>query len=288
MSNYYRRNADQDIRDLERRFNAGDITVLPRLVAYRTRHDMLTVGFLTRVPQAFHYMPEEIQQFFIAGGFRPPRRQLISSDDYCEPCLVPEHEACSMTEGCPCCEDTAHQIGVSLSQPAQPTFEEAQETGEIWECINCARDDLWVGNQDEEWVLLTEATADITNAHGMGGSAGEGICDECLGQAGIDLDEDIDAGLIAAQDAGEVWECISCSRSDLWEGNQNEVWALLTEASAAITEAKISRGSAGEAICGECAFGEAGLDLEEVVQEELEDYCMECGEMHDDCYCEEN
>lgn len=25
---------------------------------------------------------------------------------YCETCQVPEHDTCSMTDGCPCCEDT--------------------------------------------------------------------------------------------------------------------------------------------------------------------------------------
>lgn len=25
---------------------------------------------------------------------------------YCPACLVPEHDTCSLTPGCPCCDDT--------------------------------------------------------------------------------------------------------------------------------------------------------------------------------------
>lgn len=29
---------------------------------------------------------------------------------YCETCKVPAHDTCSMTAGCPCCDDTADGI----------------------------------------------------------------------------------------------------------------------------------------------------------------------------------
>lgn len=29
--------------------------------------------------------------------------------DYCKECRVPEHDTCSMTDGCPCCEQTKQQ-----------------------------------------------------------------------------------------------------------------------------------------------------------------------------------
>lgn len=34
----------------------------------------------------------------------------ITPDERCELCRVPEHDACSMTDGCPCCEDTKRQL----------------------------------------------------------------------------------------------------------------------------------------------------------------------------------
>jgi len=30
-------------------------------------------------------------------------------DSYCQTCLVPEHDTCSMTDGCPCCDETKLQ-----------------------------------------------------------------------------------------------------------------------------------------------------------------------------------
>jgi hypothetical protein len=98
-------------------------------------------------------------------------------------------------------------------------------------------------------------------------------------------EEEEDEALRAAQDAGEVWGCCNCGRDDLYVGNQDEIWALLTPAAAAVTDAKISSGAGGEAMCEECLL-EAGLDLDEAVQDELEDYCSTCGEMEQDCYCQ--
>ena len=34
----------------------------------------------------------------------------IERDERCETCQVPDHDVCSMTDGCPCCEDTKQQV----------------------------------------------------------------------------------------------------------------------------------------------------------------------------------
>lgn len=189
MRNYYRRNADEDGRDLERQFFEGDQTVLPQLVVYKARTGGLTIPFLIEVPQAFHYMPELYKKFFIQGGFRPPPLYPVSHS-------YEDHD-----------------------------YEEEEEE-----------------------------------------------------------EEEIDEDLLAAQEEGSFWGCVSCGREDLWEGNRGETWDILTAASAAVTTAKLSRGDEGDAICDDCA-NEAGLDLDLVVQEDLEDYCASCGEMEQDCYC---
>ena len=33
-------------------------------------------------------------------------KQILAAGRYCDKCRVPGHDACSMTEGCPCCENT--------------------------------------------------------------------------------------------------------------------------------------------------------------------------------------
>jgi len=79
--------------------------------------------------------------------------------------------------------------------------------------------------------------------------------------------------------------CASCSE-ELFADDQGETWALLSNAAAIITEHQLSRGEGGQAMCENCLL-EAGLDLEEAVQNELPDYCSKCGEPNSDCACDE-
>jgi hypothetical protein len=217
MYNRYRRNADEDIRELERAFYSGNVTVFERLIGNYIRSETFPLAFLLQNPEAFDLLPPAWQEQLrnITGAPHP------SITGYCPPCQIPEHETCTLTPGCPCCEDT--MLTAELYGP--PEVEE----------------------EDDE--------------------------------------EEEDAELLAAQEAGENWSCANCERDDLYEGNQGEEWALLTEAAAIIVEEKIGRGEGGQAMCESC-LNEAGLDLEEAVQDELEGYCPDCGETEDDCVCE--
>ena len=33
-------------------------------------------------------------------------------EEYCEACKLPEHDICSNTYGCPCCEETMQHVGL--------------------------------------------------------------------------------------------------------------------------------------------------------------------------------
>lgn len=98
-------------------------------------------------------------------------------------------------------------------------------------------------------------------------------------------DEDEDEEHAAEYEAGEFWDCCSCGEEPFFADTQGETWALLGEAGAAVATAKLGRGDAGQALCENCVI-EAGLDLEQAAQDVLEDFCEECGEEEDDCYCE--
>jgi len=90
MNYYYRRNADEEDRDLERRFHAGDITLLPQLVAHKVRTDTLTVSFMLQFPQAFHYLPQNMQEALANMG-HAPLQQSLTEDGYCQTCTIPDH-----------------------------------------------------------------------------------------------------------------------------------------------------------------------------------------------------
>lgn len=220
MGMYYRRNADDDIRELERLFYQGDPEALPRLVAAHVRAGSMSLNFLIQHPEAFQYLPVEWQQTLgvMTGAIEAPAAQQFAQGALalqeevegalCDVCQLSEHDMCPMVAGCPCCQDTAE-------------------------------------NSDED-----------------------------------DEDEDEDE---EERDEGDAYECVNCGDS-YWADTENDDWAILTEASAAVTNAQIGRGEAGRAMCEDC-LNQAGLDLEEAVQETLEDYCMDCGEPIDDCSC---
>jgi len=194
----YRRNADDNIRDLERAYHAGDHTVLEALVRAYLRAGSLSVSFLVEHPEIFAFLPEEWQRSL--GQHTPPPTPFDEDEDL----LVSEDLLAS--------------------------------------------DALYA--QDEE-----------------------------------DDEEEEEDPHAAERDEGAFWECANCS-DELFADDENEEWAILSEAAAVITTHKIARGDGGQAVCESC-LNEAGLDLEEAVQNELPDYCNECGENEDDCECEE-
>jgi len=98
--------------------------------------------------------------------------------------------------------------------------------------------------------------------------------------------EDEEEGEHAAEyEAGEYWDCANCGEEPLFAATEGGNWAILGEAAAAITNAQLGRGEPGQAMCEDCLL-QAGLDLEEAVQDELEGYCEECGELEEDCTCD--
>jgi hypothetical protein len=193
----YRRNSDEDIRDLERRFQAhSGQQELQALVAAYIRANSFSLFFLLEHPEAFEFLPEDIRDRII-------------------------EIACNSEEAVP------------------------DDSVELFE----TEDYLEEEEDDED-----------------------------------DTDEE-DPALEAARASGEVWECASCGDDDFYEGNQGEEWQLLSEEAAQITNAKIGRGEEGAAMCEEC-LSQAGLDLEQAASDDLSDeFCLECGETHDECTC---
>jgi hypothetical protein len=207
----YRRNADETIRDLERAFYSGNTTVFDRLVSAYIRAGILPVSFLVEYPTAFPLLPREWQQAlweqahtYMTGNPPPPSEPPpMPFDQICDICLIEGHSNCSLTPGCPCCEDTIAQLQadeVALAPP-EPYFDdeeeeeeeeddhaEERERGEFWECASCG-EDCFADGQGETWALLTEASAAITTAKIGRGDAGQAMCDECLSQADLDVEE---------------------------------------------------------------------------------------------------
>jgi len=225
----YRRNSDDDLRILEREFYAGNTTVFARLVSAYVRSAALSVAFLVQYPEAFELLPTEWQEALCRSCNDGV------SDSRCPECRVEDHGTCSLTPGCPCCEDTMQGI---------EDFHEEQDTHQ---------------------------------------AALDHILDNSAEPDEEDEDDDED------DDESGLYECAACGNT-FSEDTQNEEWAILTDASSAITTAQTGRGDEGQAMCEGC-LNQAGLDLEDAVQEELEDYCggtepfEGCGQENDDCTC---
>jgi len=215
----YRRNADENIRELERRYHAGDPEMLEPLVRAYLRSGNLSVPFLVEHPEIFAFLPEDWQYTLWQMSRTPPRLADPGRPDYCWHCLSNEgnEHQCPGVLRCPCCEI-----------PDGPLPQNIEDY-----------DEYDIENEEDE--------------------------------------ED--------EDPNNIWECANCGE-DLSGDDENEEWAILSDAAATITTHQISRGEGGQAMCESC-LNEAGLDLEEAVQNELPDYCSECGEQKEDCpHCE--
>ena len=193
------------------------------------------MSFLVEYPEAFEFLPAAWRFAFWQMSC-PGTNVNWAPGEFCPICAAGNRQArheCPGATGCPCCEGSTPWAGGSSSAPHQSGF---------------------------------------------------GVPDHLLTEPDEDEDEEEDPNA-AEREAGEYWDCAACG-NELFSDTENETWALLTEASATIATAKIGRGDAGQAMCEQC-LSEAGLDLEEAVQDELEDYCSDCGELEDECECNE-
>jgi len=80
------------------------------------------------------------------------------------------------------------------------------EAGEYWDCANCGTEPLFEDTQGEEWALLGEAGAAVATAKLGRGDAGQALCENCVIEAGLDLE-------MAAQDVLEGF-CEECGEEE--------------------------------------------------------------------------
>jgi hypothetical protein len=206
---HYRRNSDEDIRSLERRFySSGDPVLFASLVAAYNRIGIMDVSFLVEYPEAFPLLRPEWQQAL--------RQQVLANLPGPIRCVNCDGVTLSAELRCVRCHD-ANQAMEHLPSPG--SFEDEED------------------EEDEEEIDPHEAE----------------------------------------RDAGTMWGCESCG-DELFAASQGasepchddcKTWNLLSEAAAAITDREIGRGSAGQVMCEEC-LREAGLELEDAVQEEFD------------------
>ena len=90
-----------ELRSMEERINDGS-TRQPKynkiwdwIGDFNTSPEDGGNGFETGIEMLLRFMPDNELDMVIA-----------EMESYCPTCMVPEHDACSMTDGCPCCENT--------------------------------------------------------------------------------------------------------------------------------------------------------------------------------------
>jgi len=180
------------------------------------RADTLTVNFLLRFPQALDYLPEDARDT-LYGMFTgmtpttPPEAdaplpfsdleiETTPHEDECYSCgtVSPEEtESCENitdTEGATCetelcseCWALCSDCGATLCNECVSTNAELNArtgnhrcTATAEECRNCGKD-LFMQDENETWVYISEEAADYLHDRDSGGAeAGAIHCKECL------------------------------------------------------------------------------------------------------------
>ena len=190
----FRRNSDENIRDLERQYHAtrGEQELRALIAAY-LRSNTFPLMFLLENPQSFQFLPEEMQDDL---------RAIVNFQDELEEELADAQESSEDNEE----DDEDFEDDEDNEDEVDDALEIARERGEVWECANCGDDDFYVGNQGEEWQILSEEAAQITNAKLGRGQENAAMCEECLSQAGLDLEQ------AASDDLSDEF-CLECGET---------------------------------------------------------------------------
>lgn len=198
---YYRRNADEDIRSLERKLYAGDESVLPQLVAAMLRMGGPSLPFLIQFPQAIQYLPEKMRAWISTLSSRLPHPKVvdISGEEVeeclncgavdvefltCENIIDAEGNVCG-ADVCELCVHACPECDMDLCEDcAGPHVHRCPESAE--ECSNCGKD-LYMQDQDDSWVFISAEAAEYLDERGAGGAEpGRIFCEDCLEEYDID------------------------------------------------------------------------------------------------------
>jgi len=134
---------------------------------------------------------EDLGTHLLAGGSR--RNPFFRRNpENCPECPACECAPCECPE-CPSCECAPCKCAPGSVEARRrntwsgPLFRRNPGEG-VWECCNCG-DDLHEDQQGEEWNLLSDAAANITEKKIGRGEQGYAMCESCLNEAGLDLQD---------------------------------------------------------------------------------------------------